>query len=297
MKRIRTWCLLLILLLACMPGRAWGETEPPGIEDAELSGEDGFICRFDGVKHRVLLALPETPEGAPLVLLLPGYGNTAEAFRTQTHFEQEANARGYAVAYVTGAPDPNVPTSSVGWHAELDTPGNRDLAFLIALKDCLQETWALDRTRAFAVGFSNGALMAHCLAMEAGESFTACVSVAGYMPKSVWEARGESAAVGFFQITGEKDDAVPQNRNGSARFARAPAIEDAMAYWVSANGLEERETVTVGRDAVLTKYAGEGSRRQVWDLLLPNGRHSWPSRNIHQFDVNALILDFFDAQG
>ena len=101
MKRIRTWCLLLILLLACLPGRAWGETEPPGIEDVELSGEDGFICRFDGVKHRVLLALPETPEGAPLVLLLPGYGNTAEAFRTQTHFEQEANARGYAVAYVT----------------------------------------------------------------------------------------------------------------------------------------------------------------------------------------------------
>ena len=296
MKRTAVLCVL-VLLLVCLPVCARGEAALPALNDVVQTGEDSFSCSFDGVTHRFLLSLPEEPAGAPLILMLPGYGNTAEAFRTQVHFEVEANARGYAVAYVTGAPDPNVRTSSVGWHAEIDTPGNRDLEFLVAFKEYLQERYGLDRTRAFAVGFSNGAMMAHSLAMEAGESFTACVSVAGCMPKSVWDARRESAAVGFFQISGEKDDTVPKNSDGSARYAIAPAIEDVMTYWAQANGLDRQETSRLGRDSVLTKYAGEGKTRQVWDLVVANGHHSWPSLSFHQIDTNALILDFLDAQG
>ena len=288
--------LMLALLLALPLHPAQGEADAPSIEEIVQLKEDSFSCTFDGVRHSFLLELPEEPAGAPLVLMLPGYGNTAEAFRSQVHFEREANARGYAVAYVTGAPDPNVPTSSVGWHSETDTPGNRDVEFLVALKDWLQAACELDPERAFAVGFSNGATMAHRLAMEAGESFTACVSVAGFMPKSVWDGRREHAAVGFFQITGEKDDAVPKYSDGSARYAKAPAIEDVTAYWAEANGLEPLETVEIGRASVLTKYAAAGNARQVWELLVANGRHSWPSESFHRIDTNTLILDFFEAQ-
>ena len=298
MRKTAILCILL-LLFTLSAGLICAEAAAPApeLEDLVQTGADSFSCTFDGVKHSFLLELPEDPAGAPLVLMLPGYGNTAEAFRTQTHFETEANARGYAVAYVTGAPDPNVRTSSVGWHSELDTAGNRDVEFLVALKDYLQDAFSLDRERAFAVGFSNGAMMTHCLAMEAGESFTAFVSVGGPMPKSVWDARREHVNTGFFQITGEKDEVVPKYSDGSARFAKAPAIEDVMAYWVSANGLELLETSEIGRASVLTKYGSGEASRQVWDLFVANGHHSWPSVSFHQIDINTLILDFFEAQG
>ena len=296
MKKAAALCLLL-LLLVLPTGAARGEAGGLALGEIEQKSADAFSCRFDGVKHSFLLALPERPEGAPLILLLPGYGNTAEAMRTQTHFDGAATARGYAVAYVTGAPDPAVPSSSVGWHYECDTPGNRDGAFLGALAAYLQERCGLDRERAFVVGFSNGAFMAQRLAAEADGRFRAFVSVAGAMPASVWNARRESSAVGVFQITGEKDEAIPKNLDGSARYAKAPAIEDVMAYWVSANGLEERETGELGRGSVLTRYTSPEKPQQVWELWVKAGRHSWPSEAFHHFDLNALILDFFEAQG
>ena len=135
------------------------------------------------------------------------------------------------------------------------------------------------------------------LATEADGRFTAFVSVAGVMPASVWEARPESNAVGFFQITGEKDDVVPKNSDGSARFAKAPAIEDVMAYWAESNGLELVETSLVGNDSVLTKYASADKPQQVWHLFVKNGHHSWPGEQFSKIDTNACILAFFEAQG
>ena len=273
---------------------ATGEKRPV-IEDVIQVDENAFSCSFDGVKHRFVLDLPEDSSGAALVVMLHGYGNTAESFRTAVHFEREANDLGYAVVYVTGAPDPNVPTSSTGWHSEVNTDGNRDTEFLISLVRYLQDEFALSKDRVYAVGFSNGGLMAHCLAMEAGDVFSACVSVAGWMPESVWNTRRESNETGFFQITGEKDDAVPKNSDGSAKYHIAPAIEDVMYYWAESNDLKLSETSSVGKASLLTIYADEEKPQQVWDLFVTDGRHSWPNDQFSGIDTNALILEFFES--
>ena len=93
-------CVLIVLLvtfLVCIQAHA----DDLRLEDIAQKSEKTFTCSFDGVKHSFILDLPENSEGAPLVIMLPGYGNTAEAFRTTVHFEEEANALGYAVVYVT----------------------------------------------------------------------------------------------------------------------------------------------------------------------------------------------------
>ena len=284
--------VLLVIFLVCMQVHA----DDLRLEDIAQKNENTFTCSFDGVKHSFILDLPENSEGAPLVVMLHGYGNTAEAFRTAVHFEEEANALGYAVVYVTGAPDPNASSSATGWHSDPGIAGNRDSEFLVSLAKYLQEKYALDSRHAYAVGFSNGAFMTHTLAMEADGTFTAFVSVAGLMQESVWEARRESNSVSFFQITGEKDDAVPKNSNGSARYAAAPAIEDVMEYWAESSGLDLKETVPIGKSSVLTKYGCDEKPQQVWHLFVKGGRHSWPSEQYNGIDTNALILEFFEAQ-
>ena len=272
-----------------------GETDVLFPEDVIRKDGNTFSCSFDGVKHGFLLDLPRESSGAPLVVMLHGYGNTAESFRTAVHFEIEANARGYAVVYVTGAPDPHSPTSATGWNSERNSDGNRDAEFLCALVRYLQREYSLDRERAYAVGFSNGGLMVHRLAMENDGTFSAFVSVAGWMPESVWETRRETNEISFFQITGEKDDAVPKNSDGSARYHTAPAIEDVIRYWAESTGLQSTETVSVGKASALTRYTDSEKPQQVWSLFVKDGRHSWPGKEFHHIDTNALVLDFFEA--
>lgn len=277
---------------------AESETEEPeiGIEDVVQKSETMVSCTFDGVAHEYMTCFPEQCEGAPLVLMLHGYGNTAESFCEMVHFEETALQKGYAVVYVTGAPDPNDATSAFGWNSGIGQEGNRDVDFLVSLANSLQKEYSFDKERMFAVGFSNGAFMTHRLAMEADDTFAAVVSVAGMMPERIWEKAGQSSDIGFFQITGEKDDVVPKNSDGSAKFAKAPAIEDVMDYWVTSNGLTQSEETEIGKSSVLTKYAKEGSNKQVWNLFVKDGRHSWPDENISGINVNELIVEFLETQ-
>ncbi len=294
--RIKIGILFWVMFGAILFFSGCNEEKQLVIEDVLQISENTYTCTFDGVEHEYIVCLPEKSEGAPLVVMLHGYGNTAESFRNMVHFEEDAVACGYAVVYVTGASDPNDATSSTGWNSGIGQEGNQDVAFLVALAKYLQEEYSLDREAAFAIGFSNGAFMTHRLAIEAADTYTAVVSVAGMMPESIWEVAPESNKVGFFQVTGEKDDVIPKNSDGSAKFSQAPAIELVMEYWAKSNGVEEAERIEIGKASELTKYTKEGKKEQVWALLVKDGRHSWPDEKISGIDMNALILEFLDTQ-
>lgn len=253
-----------------------------------------FSCTYGSVKHDFILDLPDETEGAPLVVMLHGYGNTAESFRSTVHFEEQANSLGYGVVYVTGAANPKDSTSSTGWNSGIEAEGNDDVGFLVSLTEYLQKEYSFDKNRTFVVGYSNGAFMAHRLAMEASDTYRAVVSVAGMMPESIWEKRKESSEVSVFQITGEKDDVIPKNSDGSADYAKAPAIEEVMVYWAEAGGLEVAEKSEIGKNSALSKYTSEGKEHQVWHLCVKDGRHSWPEENVSGIDTNAIILEFLE---
>ena len=88
---------------------------------------------------------------------------------------------------------------------------------------------------------------------------------------------------------------VRKNSDGSAAYAKDPAIEDVMAYWAVSNGLEQYASEEIGKGSLLTKYRGEGTPDQVWHLFVKDGRHSWPGEKLNGFDTNSLILEFFEA--
>lgn len=291
-KFLFTFCCVLMLagLIVCEA------KSRPMIEEIVTEGENRFTCTFEGVKHDVILDLPEVTEDAPLVVMLHGYGGTAESFRSSVHLEEEANALGYAVAYVTGAPDPNDATSSNGWNSGIGAEGNADVAFLVALAEYLAKEYELNEERIYAVGFSNGAFMTQRLALEAGDTYAAVVSVAGMMPERIWNGRGENNMVSVFQITGEKDDVVPKHSDGSAKYAQAPAIEDVMSYWADSNELSLTEMEKVGMGSTLEKYSSQDSVKQVWHLRVKDGRHSWPEEQFTGINMNEMILLFLETQ-
>lgn len=286
----------IIVWIAFLTGCVHENTASQKLESITPETDNTYSCSFDGIEHEFIIDLPAKTENAPLVVMLHGYGDTAEGFRNTVHFEEKANALGYAVVYVTGASNPNDSTSSTGWNSGIGIDGNKDVDFLVSLAEYLQREYSFDKHRIFAVGFSNGAFMTHRLAMEAGDTYCACVSVAGMMPESIWSGRKDVNEVGFFQITGEKDDVVPKHSDGSAKYAKAPAIEDVMEYWSKSNGLELSDSYELGKGSVLSKYSSPNAQKQVWHLFVKDGRHSWPDESISGIDTNTVILEFLESQ-
>lgn len=297
MKKRNVWRVmalsLLLGLLFGLTGCGGSKVEVLPLENLVQESAEKICFTCDGVERYCLLEFPEQTEGAPLVLMLHGHGESPESFRDMSHFEEKANALGYAVVYVSGSVNAGDPVKISGWNSGIYTEGNKDVEFLVSLAQYLQKTYSFDTERTYAAGFSNGAFMTHRLAMEASDTFAAVVSVAGKMPKQIWEVRNEKNNVSVLQITGAKDDVVPKHSDGSAKYAKDPAIEDVMEYWAESNGLKLAKTIAVGERGELTKY--DGKKAKVWHLFIKDARHSWYNEKINKVDSNDVILEFFEG--
>ena len=247
-----------------------------------------FISCKSQTSFDYIVDLPEQPKGAPVVFMLHGFGGNAENFKQDTHFEQEALPRGYAVVYVS--------SSSAGWSSGAGLDKSDDVKALCQLAKSLQKEYHFDKKRMYATGYSNGGFMTHRLAVQGKGTFSACICVAGDMSKSVWIRRKPKTKISFFQITGEKDDAVPKHSNGTAEASLDPAIEDVLEYYVLSNELdpEAAEVTSVGDGSTLTIYSSKKEKDQVWHLFVADGRHAWPSLQFNKLNVNSMILDFLD---
>ena len=279
--------VLLVLISSCVTKAT--------LEDISPTAPNSFSCTYDGVKHDFIVDIPEKPEGSPLVIMLPGSGGTAESFRLDTQFHETACAAGYTVVYVTGAPDPKDSTSTVAWNYDGREDGNRDTGFLKALAAFIQEEYQTDSGRCYAAGFSNGAFMCHRLALEASDTFSAVIAVAGTMSADTWEHRHDGCTVSLLQIAGEKDSVIPRQKDGSSQYSPFPSIEKVIDHYTVTNGLGVVEVDKIGKESVLTKYTGAQNSNQVWFLLVKDGRHSWSAESVTGINTGRLILEFLES--
>jgi len=275
--------LTLLCLCACSSTRQ--------LDEISSTEADHYVCSYDGVKHDFIVDTPEKAEGSALVIMLPGAGGTAESFRQSTLFHETACPNGFTVVYVTGAPDPGDPSSSVSWNHNGKKAGNDDVGFLKALAYFIQKTFNTDPARCYAAGFSNGAFMCHRLAVEASDTFSAVISVAGTMSDSIWNKVPDVCNVSLLQITGEKDLVIPKFSDGSAKYSSFPAIEEVTGYYE--DGLEMTAVREIGNGSTLTEYGNES--RKVWYLFVKDGRHSWSAEDVTGIDTNALVIEFLKS--
>lgn len=263
------------------------------IEGVTTKEKNVFSCEYQGEIREYMEYAPQEAKG--ILFMLHGYGSSAQAFDTDIKMEEDALKKGYVVIYVTGATNKNDSTSGAGWNSGIGDSDSDDIGFLKALAGYMQEKYHLTKENTFAAGFSNGGFMMYRIAVEGQDFFSAVVSVAGMMPEKMWKIKKKNANISVLQINGTKDDVVPMKSNGTAQKNKAPAIEKVIDYFVSANKLTQIQTEELSEKTELTKYYEEGKKQQVWQVLIKDGRHSWPKEKNCGFDVNELILDFLDT--
>jgi polyhydroxybutyrate depolymerase len=265
-----------------------------------------------GVTRSYLLHVPAgAPPDAPLalVLVLHGAGSNAWAVREQTGFAEEADWRGFAVAFPNGSsgePSRLGAPPSLVWNAGdccgfAAERGVDDVSFLREVIEDVARVAPIDRKRVFAAGMSNGGMMAYRLACEASDSFAAIGVVAGAL---VAPECGPVEPVSVIHLHGSEDSVVPlaggRGRPDPPGFY--PPAASAFAFWRGANGCDSRESASIPHHGFrLTRAVGceEGAGVEFYEVA--GGKHSWPGGSRPSLILppsgplaaTSLIADFF----
>lgn len=113
-------------------------------------------------------------EAMPLVIVLHGYGDTAQNLAPLTGFLPLAEAEGFIVAFPNGYLR-QWNDGGQGRHYE------DDVAILLELIDLLASNVPIDRERIYLVGFSNGGTMVYRAHCEQPEVFAGIAAISGTM--------------------------------------------------------------------------------------------------------------------
>ena len=136
----------------------------------------------------------------PLMIALHGHSWTAARFRDTTQLDQIADSKNFIVAY----PDGEVNSWNAGNCCNLT--GTNDVDFLSGLVDSISSKYTIDKSRIWALGHSNGGMMAYRAACEISEKFTA-IAVGGGIFAAF--SCNPKKALSVIHIHGSADETLP----------------------------------------------------------------------------------------
>lgn len=246
----------------------------------------------------------------PLVLLLHGYGGTAETFEEGSHFSAKADSAGFIVAYPNGQRVYGV-AGPRHWVAFGDD--RTDVDFIRALIDAIAKAHRVDPTRIYVGGFSNGAMMSYRLGAELSGQLAAIGAAAGAIGSR--NAAGTRATIpvprapiSVVSFHGLLDDVVPYDAaQRPGRMRSLLPVHEAMAFWREhdgCTGAPERTTSHAGNlERETTARCHAGTEVTLYTVL--DGRHSWfvaprgtaaAPASARAIDVTDLMWEFFSRQ-
>lgn len=253
--------------------------------------------------HVFIPSALDRAQPAALVVLLHGGRGSGDTIDSLTRLNAVAEREGF----ITVAPD----GVDGNWNDGRDvdnTPANDsidDVGFLVAMVDNISSRNHVDQHRVFAMGTSNGAMMANRLACEHPDRFAAVGLVAGMGPEQFGTTCTSHEPVSVISVHGTADPLVPYN-GAVGRFSQVGTVVavDALAeYWASRDTCESTPTTTDVSPTVLSRvwtcpaaslafYRVEGGGH-----TLPGGPRYLSKRIIGDTDASIdatdLIWQFF----
>jgi polyhydroxybutyrate depolymerase len=266
-------------------GSRWQKRLPPGSIARKLS--------HGGLERSYLLHPGSARSKTALVLLLHGAGGYGGGIQRRSGFDEVAERAGVVVAY----PD----AIAAVWHDGWWNSSSDDVAFLTALADSLVNEFAIDPTRVYVAGFSNGAGMAHRLACESNR-FAAIAAVSGNLSSSTASGCSNSQAVSVLDLHGSDDPVVPYD----VQLTRT------LAHWLTHDECAEPGEIIELPDADpddgtrvrVQSHARCRAGTEVALYTIEGGGHTWPGQDFEWFrfrrpgkisrdiDASQVILDF-----
>jgi len=253
----------------------------------------------NGVGREYIL-YPSTPESSDtpsaLVLNFHGYGDCASAYAENIGNVYELNNladdEGFLIAYpqamIREKGDPYWEPGDVGPDIAVN-----DVMFARRLVSDVANKLQIDIEKTFAVGFSNGGMMAYDLACTAADVFDSVAIMSGVRLDGACD---ESISKSVLHFHGSDDSVIPLD--GSGDF---PSVYSSIDFWVEQNQIPEGSEISSvlnGGEVTLERHVGGRNGTEV-NLYVINTEfdkpagHSWFSAQIEGRTPNQIIWKFF----
>lgn len=289
------WAVALVLAFAGCPGGR-GELERRTID-------------VDGASRTYFVYAPpsESIEPRPLVVALHRFAQTGPAMARMTGFNAIAEREGFIVAY------PNGKGRAFDAFPE---DGDADIEFIPAMIDAIAAEYAVDRSRVYLTGVSNGGTMAYRLACEAPGLFAAVAPVMAALPVETGESCPFDAAPPMLIMHGTADPVIPYDASSiegpPGRVRPVVPVADAVALFAEGLRCPAEPVVTELDDAnpddgavtTVESYGPCAGGGEVAAYIIEGGGHTWPGGKerfprfivgvqTRDFDASEAIWDFF----
>jgi polyhydroxybutyrate depolymerase len=240
----------------------------------------------DGTPRTFRLFRPETlSSAAPLVIVIHGWGFSAEQAEQDYGWNEVAETHRFVVAYPEGVGQSfNAGGACCGPAADRDVD---DVEFITAIVEELVQHLPIDERRIYAAGFSNGGVLAYTLACRTS-LFAAIGAVAATHVGSCDDPRPTPV----MHIHGTAD-AIVRLDGGAAVVPGAQPVPAVIMKWRRINDCDApRES---RRGPVITSTAVCPGNRDVTLTVIDGEGHSWPGQTGSQssWDATAALWAMF----
>lgn len=155
---------------------------------------------------------------------------------------------------------------------------NDDVGFLKSLVAQVASDLAVDSSRFYVAGFSNGAMMSHRIVCEASELFAAVALVGGRVEPG-FECMPTNKRP-LLQINGGNDVTVPYDGSASRGGYFFASTESVTAHWLGGEACaaksEAWSSPTIENENVQCTIACGATDHAAIDCIWPQGNHRWP---------------------
>ena len=297
---VLTLILGLVFLLHALAFTSGAITAPTKVQREE-PGEDAQRQKHrlhDEVEREYLQYVPESYDGStavPVMLSFHGFGGRANDQMGMSDMRDLAESENFILIYPQG-------TRLEGfthWNTYLPGGENKseadDFGFVDAMLDVVSADYAIDSSRVYATGFSNGADFTYTLACYLSDRVTAIAPVSGLM---WYETRNDcepTHPTAVLHIHGTRDNDRPYD--GIDGYLHS--VEDGLAHWAEENGITADSTMTElesgGRTVERYRYEGGDGGVSMTLYKVIRGQHDWLSIEDDGVETDRLIWDFLSA--
>ncbi|MES2799612.1 MAG: T9SS type A sorting domain-containing protein [Bacteroidota bacterium] len=248
----------------------------------------------DGITRTYILYVPANYDGSsdvPLLFNFHGYGSSSSQQIFYGDFRPIADTAGFLIVHPQGTVDNTSTTHfNVGWGGS----GTDDVGFTEALIDSIAADYAIDQSRVYSTGMSNGGFMSFHLACNLSNRIAAIGSVTGSIVPFTMSNCDATHPTPVLQIHGTADGTVPYN--GGAGWSAS--MSSLLTHWSNYNNCDAPTTTAIsntnttdGSTVEKIVYSNGDNCTEVVHFKITGGAHTWAGSAFPisgtNYDINA----------
>jgi poly(3-hydroxybutyrate) depolymerase len=179
------------------------------------------------------------------------------------------------------------------WNLGKEASTADDVAFVTEIIEKISDYEQIDTETLFAMGVSNGAALAHTLAMET-DDFLAIAAIATQLT-ALNLPTAETREISVLQISGDRDRIIPYEGGDSPTGHLFLPAEISSQIWARHNGIEGRPEIFETADGN-QKLSYDGGRKNTRVLHYRMRKHGHGGFEREEGGINRLVWDFCRQQ-